>query len=124
MPTLFKSGLQQPMNKNININMNMKMNVDSDSSNKTMSMESKCTNNEEEHRLDNEQEDSSCTPTESTESIEQKVETLVVQDLTIMQRAKKTAVAVSGGALIVVGIPMIPLPGVYKDVGCVFWIGT
>ena len=90
MPTLFKSGLQQPMNKNININMNMKMNVDSDSSNKTMSMDSKGTNNEEEHRLDNKQEDSSCTPTESTESNEQKVETLVlVQDLTIMCKGQR-----------------------------------
>ena len=34
-----------------------------------------------------------------------------VEDMTFLKRAKKTAVAVSGGALIVVGIPFIPIPG-------------
>lgn len=31
--------------------------------------------------------------------------------LNILKKAKKTAVAISGGALVAIGIPLIPLPG-------------
>lgn len=34
-----------------------------------------------------------------------------IEGLTLIQKAKKTAVAISGGALVAIGIPLIPLPG-------------
>jgi hypothetical protein len=52
------------------------------------------------------------TPNRMKEKSETKEED---EKLTIMQRAKKAAVAVSGGALVVVGIPMIPFPGTFKE---------
>ena len=36
--------------------------------------------------------------------------------MTLVQKARKAAVAVSGGALIAVGIPLIPLPGMFTCV--------
>lgn len=37
--------------------------------------------------------------------------------MTLVEKARKAAVAVSGGALIAVGIPLIPLPGMFMCVG-------
>ena len=38
-----------------------------------------------------------------------------VKKSTLMEKAKKTAVAVSGGTLVAVGIPLIPLPGEFES---------
>lgn len=55
---------------------------------------------------------------ESKEEQEQEGEGVGVgkEDVGLVQRAKKVGVAVSGGALIVVGIPMIPLPGTLYNI--------
>lgn len=42
------------------------------------------------------------------------------EDMSLLKRAKKTAAAVSGGALVVVGIPLIPIP---IPCGCIMVAG-
>ena len=50
-------------------------------------------------------------PTSEESEIGSNCEASNEEGFTIVQKAKKTAVAISGGALVAIGIPLIPLPG-------------
>jgi hypothetical protein len=50
-------------------------------------------------------------PTSKENNISSNCEASNEEGFSIMQKAKKTAVAISGGALVAIGIPLIPLPG-------------